>query len=210
MSDLIDIKRSQATIAWLSHKYLRRVHAQGGKSHILDDVRQEMWIAFCKARDTFDPNGGASFNTYLVNGIKLHMGRHIEKHFQRFHGQTVAMSFDAPAGDEGMNGSFGDTIADDNATDAENEAISKSVYADFVRKLSPKAGEFVRLLSTANETLSEEFVLFRDKARHAETMGLTFNRPGHVSSSMIFDLMGVSRTERTHILNEIKHHVERV
>jgi DNA-directed RNA polymerase specialized sigma24 family protein len=207
VNDHVDMKRSEKTINSLSFKFHRRIQAMGGRSHVLDDVRQEMWIAFCKARDTFDPDMGASFNTYLTKGIMLHMNRHIEKSFERFHGQTVALSLDAESfGAEGK--SLSEVVPDDNAIDAEQAAFRSFAFKRSQVALSPKAAEFVRLLDGASETLAKDFLAFDAKAEHAKTMGLVFARPSRVTSSMIFDLMGVGRWHRAKISQELTEYAE--
>lgn len=207
MSDLISVKESERQINSLSFKFNRRIHRLGGKSHSIEDTRQEMWAAFCIARDKFDPEGGASFKTFLHRMIFWHMNRYIAVQFEKRHEEVIAAqigeSFD---GDEG---NFIHEPADPNALDIEQVLIEASSFRQSQKKLSPGAAKFIEVLLRAPDVMADDFLALNEKAKHARNLGVRYARPPRITSSIVFDIMGVTRPDRTLIMKELNAYIER-
>lgn len=195
-----DPKESKAQIDAFAHKVLRRLKSLGAASHTLDDVQQELWVAWCKACEAYDPQMGASFKTFLYLGMQRHINRYVETHFERFHGQTVALSLDATVEDGGET--FASVVPDQGALqDAVLEQESNFAYA--MSRLSPRAQKFLAIVREQPEGIIQEFRKFESKSEYAKQQGIHFAAPQRLASWLIFDLMGVSRPDRKLILDEI-------
>lgn len=195
-------KDSEKQVKFFAIRVLRRMHSLGAKSATLDDIEQELWIAWCKACKGFDETGGASFKTYFDTGMKRHINRYVEKTAERFYEQTVAISLDAKLGDD-ADMSLGDIVSD-NAASALDKIDAESCYAMAIKKLSPRAKMFVLFLKEQPRELLNEVFLAEEKSLHAKSMGLNFTTPHSLTTGMIFDFMGVQRTERADILKEVR------
>lgn len=202
-----DPKQSRAQVRSFAVKVLKRLHALGAASHTLDDVEQELWLAWCTACERYDPAAGTKFSTFLFNGMRLHINRYVEKNFERFHDQTTALSLDysEDGGDEGgRNASFSESVADPNDTpDVVSDRERNFAYA--MTRLSPRAQQFITILKDQPQEILNEVRRLDDKAEHAKKAGLTYANPHRLASFIVFDFMGASRFERKKILDEVQN-----
>lgn len=202
-----DPKESTKQINAFAAKVLRRLHQLGARTHSLDDVKQELWIAWCKACEAYRPEGGASFSTFLTNGMRLHINRYVEKNFERFHDETIALSLDQ----RGTGGEFvgsedallGDAIAD-SAPLQNVEYDNENCFAYALTRLSPRAKQFVTILKDQPKELIEEVRRLEEKSEYAKERGITYATAHRLTTPMIFDFMGASRTERKQIMDEVQ------
>lgn len=204
MSGYRNPKESKGQIDAFAYKVLRRLHGLGAKSHTLEDVQQELWMAWCLACESFDDKGGASFKTYLYRGMQRHINRYVEKNFERFHGETVALSLDTQQDDgEGDIGTLGETIAGDyELQDQIVEREQNFRYA--MSRLSPRAQEFVRFLKDTPADIQAEVKKLEAKAKHAKEMGIAVSMPQRLTSNLLLDFMAASRSERAQIMMEVE------
>ncbi|MBD9511664.1 hypothetical protein IB265_33450 [Ensifer sp. ENS10] len=199
-----DPKLDKAQVESFAYKVLKRVHALGAKSQTIDDVKSELWIAWCIACDRYSAEGGASFSTFLYSGMRLHINRWIEKNFERFHEETVAASLDAQVdlGEEGQGSEIGQMVAD--TSERQDERYQREdCFAYALTRLSPRAGQFLKFLK---DHPPELMVMMKDleaKAAFAKQQGVTYAQPQRITSSMLFDFMGASRVERKQIMDEV-------
>ncbi|MGV1754795.1 sigma factor [Agrobacterium sp. CG674] len=199
-----DPKDSEKAISKFSSKVLRRLHQLGARSHSIDDVKQELWIAWCKACESYDPAAGAQFSTYLHLGMQRHINRYIEKNFERFYDGTIALSLDGTETGEDMGGvgTLADVVADPNARQ-DTEVEQESCFAYALTRLSPRAKQFITILKEQPKDLIEEVRRLEDKAEYAKERGITFATAHRITTPMVFDFMGASRTERKQIMDEV-------
>lgn len=196
--------KDQATSAKLvrvfASRVLRRVHALGAASETLADIEQELWIAWCKARDSFDPDRGAQFSTFLWTTMRNHINLYVERNYTRLHAQTIAKSLDFKM--EG-SGTIADVIADSQAIDPVTVAADKSVLEYVRKRLTPRARTFVDILSDPPQEILDEVLVLSHKADQARTLRLPYICYKQLKNSMVFDLMDAGRNERSIILREI-------
>jgi hypothetical protein len=202
MMNYRDAKQSTAQVNNFAWKALKRLHGLGAKSHTLDDVKQELWVAWCLAVEGYDAQLGAKFSTFLHRGMQLHMNRYIEKNFERFHEQTIAQSLDAT--DPNAEGTtYGEAIAD--GRDLQNVEVEReNMFAYALTRLSPRAGQFLTLLKEQPIELMAEVRKIEDKVEYAKERGISMSTAHRLTSRMVFDFMGVSRNERESIMGEIE------
>lgn len=199
---MMDPTESRKLVKSFSNRVMRRLIAAGAPMHIREDVEQELWIAWCKARDTYDETRQVLFSTYLYGGMKQHINRWAEKNVARRHAEVIALSLDAPAGED-ENGSLMDVLPSaDPAPDAQIEAQSYWEYA--TRRLKPRAKLFITLLRDPPAELLEQAKQLEAKASYARSNGKHLVMSGGVTTSLIFDLMGAGKNERIRISDQIK------
>ncbi|MDE4297054.1 sigma factor [Phaeobacter gallaeciensis] len=206
MSEFIDMKESERMIRALAGRVMRRLRAIPQSVMSFDDVEQELWIAWCKARDRFEPSRGIPWQAYVQRGMKQHINRVIEAQIERFEGQTFAVSLDSKAssfGDTEDGPTIGEIIASD-APLPSDEAEWESNYNKAISVMSDRAKIFVSLLREQPPELLNEVLVAQDKAEHAAKLGAPYNAPRRITSAMVFDLMGAPRTERTKITREVE------
>lgn len=203
-----DPKESTKQINAFAFKVLRRLHQLGARSQTIDDVKQELWFAWCKACEAYSPEGGASFSTFLTNGMRRHINRYVEKNFERFHDETVALSLDQrghdpAAGGNNPEGTLADVVADQaplHSAEIENE----NCFAYALTRLSPRAAQFVTILKDQPRELIDEVRRLEDKSDYAKERGITYATAHRLTTPMIFDFMGASRNERKQIMDEVQ------
>ncbi len=197
----IDLAESRKLIKTFSFRVMRRVPVSIISR---DDVEQELWIAWCQARDNFKPEMGVPFGAYFWKTMNRHINRVLERTLWRFKEQTFALSLDYKddSGD-GAGLSLGETIASSDKTAAQ-VAEGESNYQDSLRNLSDRSALFVRLLREQPVQLVAEVMLAEDKAEFAKKIGAPYAKPNHITSTLVFDLMGASNLERTKIIKEVR------
>lgn len=171
----------------------------------LEDIKGELWIAWCLACDTYDAEKGVPWLAYLRNGMRLHINRYIEKNVTRRHDEVVALSMDwhDQGNADGGDASFGEIIpSDDPGPDRGVEEESQMTYA--LRKLTPRARQFITFLRDQPEEILAEIRCVQAKADFMKSQGQHVAVSTRLTSAMVFDLMGATRTERAGITNEIK------
>jgi DNA-directed RNA polymerase specialized sigma24 family protein len=199
---MMDLKEVQRLIDVKAHKVARRLLAAGAPSHLIEDVKQEMWIAFCMARDTYDDSRGASFKTYLWRGIDLHLNNWTRDNVNRRHAEIIARSLDAELGDEG-----GATLLDTlpSADPATDTIVAESDMWRFtMSKLKPRTRQFLEILNSPPALLVEQVRQLQARSAHAKAQGMTLPTTNRVTTTMVFDLMEATRSERHAIAKEIE------
>jgi len=202
MKPEFDPKDSAAQVKSFAIKVQRRLLAAGAASHSLEDVEQELWVAWCKACESFSPTGGASFSTYLHLGMQRHINRYVLNNVTRRHPEVLAASLDLdPTGEGEMT--LGDIIPSDELT-PEEEVSRKWSYELAISSLSPRSRAFVEILSNQPSAILNEARALEAKSDYAKSIGRTVPVSRRLTTSMIFDLMDASRGERRAIMNEIE------
>lgn len=202
MENYRDPKASAQSIKGFAYKVQRRLLAAGAASHSIEDIEQELWVAWCKAVEAYSPSGGASFKTFLYRGMQMHANRYCENQVTRRHGEVIAASLDQPVGSEDDSGTLAEVIAADEASP--EEVVQANDTADYVlKRLSPRARQFINLLKDQPEILMKELRALEAKAEHASQRGLRFSVHRRLTTWMVLDLMDARRDERNRILAEI-------
>lgn len=188
----------------LAHRVRRRLATIPQAILSYDDIVQELWIAWCKARDRFEPSRGIPWPAYLQRGMKQHINRVVDVHIERFEGQTFALSFDASAsGGFDMDCALRDIVPNKDPL-ASDIVEAESNYDMAMAIMSDQARVFVSLLKEQPPQLLNEVLMAQDKAEHAATVGATYNAPQRITATMVFDLMGLTRTERSKVTKEVE------
>lgn len=189
-----------------SWNVLRRLRATGVRSAELEDIRQELMMAWMTAVRLWNPELGVPFAPYLMNGMKRHIFRwanyEIEEHC------FAPISIDKPLSDDNDT-TIGETIASDDmpADEALYEATAKGFVLEM---LSDRARQLLTMLADPPDELIDVFRAMRAKAEFAQKMGVATFIPAQISEGLVFDMMGASRPERTALRKEIAHAANKV
>lgn len=201
-----DPKLDKGQIKSFAFKVLKRVHALGARSVLLEDIESELWVAWCLSCDAYSENGGAAFETFLYRGMRLHINRWVEKNFERNHAETIAASLDMKMGGEGADNtgtnSLGDVIPDPH--ERQDERFQREdCFAYAMTRLSSRSQMFLSFLKDTPLELMERMKDLEAKAAYAKEIGACYAMPSRITSSIIFDFMGASRVERKQIMDEV-------
>ena len=196
-------KLDEKAVTALARRVLRRVHALGAKTVEIEDVKGELWVAWCIACERYDVESGVPFGAYLATGMRNHINRWVDKSFERFHAETIAASIEAPQGDdEGMT--LESIIPDDKRT--QDSILEKSDFFEEVYwRLSERAQLFVRILVDTPPELTEEIKALEAKAEHAQALGVCCVKPVKGATNVMFDFMSAGQCERARIAREIRN-----
>lgn len=205
---MIDHKESAELIKRLSWSIARKLHGSGAMSMSREDVEQELWCIWCRARDTFDPTLGVPFRAYLLEGIRLSKLAINRQVFKRI-GEERAQRLDAPVGNDEETTALVDLMASDGPSpDAELDEASHIAWA--LKKLSARSALFLKLLYEQPPELLEQMRLLKARADYAKTIGAQNILISHITTAFVFRVMGADRPERTKILAELRQLSEKV
>lgn len=198
----MDWRESERTINAFASKVGRRLAAAGAPSHLIQDVKQELWVAWCKARDSYDETKEASFKTYLWNGMRMHINRWVEENVSKRHGEVVALSLDAEMGEDD-GATLQEIIPSDDPLQDE-VVLREDTWRRALRLLPPRARQFIQLLRDPPECLLEQVRHVQAKAEYARECGIAMPVVNRVTTSMVFELMDATRVEKTKIAAQIR------
>lgn len=198
---------SKRQIERFAYRVGRRLAAAGAPSHLIEDVKQELWIAWLKACERYDPQGGASFSTYLANGMRLHINRWVDDNVSHRHAEVVALSIDFQMGDDEDGGSL-EAVLPDRQPSPEETLMEKIDLERALEDLPPRAAQFVRLLADPPAALFEQLFAVQARSAYGSKLGISSPVRAHISSGLIFDLMGATRLERSSIFRQIREYTD--
>jgi len=207
MAAQISYQASERLVNSFARRVMRRAQAAGAKSVQLADIVQECWVAWCQARDRYDATTGVPFGAYLMRGMQQHINRWIKEEIGERLMAPVAL--DATGGDDEDDNSLHNVIADGGSLPDEIvELANQKAYV--LERLSPLARQFVTLLTDPPKELLEEVQAIQARAEWGRSRGLNTFAPRDVTAPLVFDLMGLNRTDRSKIYRELRLLAEEV
>jgi DNA-directed RNA polymerase specialized sigma24 family protein len=199
---MISEKDYETLVKRFSGAFYRKMLRSGVTAFTLEDIQQEHWLGFCRARNSYSAETGVPFQAYLIKGLEQLQSEMRRKVSKRFH-ERNHLSLDAPIGDEDSKMQLHETLAGD------EEELGSSLDRDqqierLCANLSDRARTYVQLIYRQPAELLEQTKAIRARAEHASNIGIAHFAPSGVSSSLVFKLMGAPRQERTRINAEIE------
>jgi Sigma-70 region 2 len=199
MSQIALDARSKGYVEGFAAKAHYRLVGIGCRNLQRDDVVQECWIAWCKARDTFDPNKGVKFGTYLFQVMKFHVHRWMQDTIRFSHMASV----DLDSGIREDEIDFHAIIADP-SEGADESLEQKQEFQFHLDQLSPAARFVVGLIEAPPDWLIAEFEAAKAKAAWCKSRGFSVHSPTSITISLIFTMFDVEPNERKRIRREIR------
>lgn len=219
MTSQVPFEQHRKLLLSIAHRVKRRMYAAGDKSVQLEDIFQELVIAWCKARDKWEPTHNVPFGAYLMRGMSNHINRWVDRELR----QRNIAPFDLDAEFSGEEeGTLHDILADEMQPTPEEAVIAMDIR-DYAKnplrwrqppagwrqhkELTPNAKKFVELLADPPMAIMQIFHGLQARAEFArKTLKIhSAVGPTRITGSFILDVMGVSdRTERADIYNQVK------
>lgn len=181
-------------------RFLRRARAAGASTVTVDDIVSELSVAWCMARDGWNPQFNVPFGAYLARGMINHINRFLKKEIGA--AQFAPYSTNARF-QEDDDTELGDMLASREVSQ-EQFLIEKLSWERAVGELSPRAKRFIELLESPPPELYEQVTALQARAIYARERGIDSFAVKGVTGGLVLDFMGASRTERTAIYKEIK------
>lgn len=194
---MIDFAASEKAVNSFARRVMRRAtagHIQGVK---LEDIQQECWCAWCKARDSFDETKGVPFLAYLRNGMRLHIGGWLSGYETQTH--LAPFSLNQKVGEEEEN-ELGDVLE----VEAEEEQVDFWHQELALALLSERARQFVTLLMNPPLELFQQLDRMAERAKFGRERGHDTLSPRRITGNVVMDLMGADRSERHAIYSELR------
>lgn len=203
-----DYGKSVRIVNGFANRVQRRLASLPQGVMSLDDIKQELWVAWCKAAESFDESRGVPFEPYLRRGMQRHINQIVHTNIEKFPEQTFASSLDKQIGD-GEGATLSEVVPSDQPSAL--ELLEKEgAWEEAVGALTPRARQFITLVRDQPNELLEETLLSDHKETMAREINVPFSNVRRVTTSMVFDLMGASSGERSKISREIKEVGEKV
>jgi DNA-directed RNA polymerase specialized sigma24 family protein len=192
-----DYKRCLPWIKGFAYKVLRRVSSGGAHSVQLEDIVQELSIAWTIAQAKWNPELGVPFLAYLDRGMKLHINRWADAHVREAH---VSLDAGGEDDDEGL----GHTLIPDDRESQHDTLVQKQHLAKVLAKLSPRARQFVELLVDPPAELTAELKAIEAKRQFARERGVATQIITRINADLLFELTGTPAWERPKVMSEIR------
>lgn len=188
------------TVMRLAYKVLRRVTAAGMRAPDIEDIYQELSVAYLIAKRHYRPETQVPFGAYLMRGMYQHINRWVSDQMKQ--DKETAFSLDQSVLDDD-EGSLGDVIPNDEKS-PEDLITERDAYQQTMSKLSPRARKFIELLESPPPELVREVRAMQARAAYGKQRGFATPSLRGVTTSVVFDVMGSDRWERTKINRELK------
>lgn len=194
-----EITRRIRSMSWKVYREARRA---GATSLERADIEQELWIAYCKARDSFNPEYGVPFGAYLTNGLKKFAAGMMRNQVYNRIAEEWAVSMSNHSDDDD-GPSIGDRLPSPDPTpDRLVEATNIMEWAE--SRLSERARLFLQILHEPPQALLEEIKIAEARSDYARSLGVTHMHYSAVTTAAVFKVMDADRRERGHILKEVR------
>lgn len=197
---LIAHEDAQRAINGFANKLMRRWSAGGAPAHLIEDIKQELWIALLGAQQSFDPEKGASFNTYFYGAMKWHMRTWARENIHTRFQEIIGKSLDEEMSEDGDT--FSNMLACSNPLPDEL-LIEEDLWAAAMTRLKPRTRLFMELLRDPPEELLAEVLALKARSEYSKSMGIPQPHSNRVTTALVFDLLGVNRHNRTLMMREI-------
>lgn len=188
----------------LTERVYRRIWAAGARTVQKDDIFQELAIAWCQARDAWRPEHGVPFVPYMLRGAMHHINRWVDRELKQV--KIAPFNLDEPTTLDKVNTDheLHEFIADKNAVNAVDLLLEREARNLAWRDLSARANQFIEFLSNPPPQIKQLLDGLRARADYARKRGVAACvAPRRITASMILDVMGADRTERSAIYQEI-------
>lgn len=207
MHEVEGLKECETLIKSFGSKVLRRLRAAGCSTMQLEDILQELSVAWYLASKGFEPNDKVRFKTYLYSTMRQHINRWAENELR--HTRATAFSLDDSfLADDEEKGSH--DIVSANDVSADDIVLAKESRKRVLDKVSPRAQQFYQFLDNPPMELVQELRGLQSKAAWARSRGIRAIAPKSINSAVVFSLMDATRFERSAILKELSTAIQKV
>lgn len=184
----------------LAHQVHRRAFAAGAASVQFEDVFQEICIAWCQARDAWEPEYNVPFVAFLVRGARNHINRWVGKEIIE---STARLELDSSSPE--IDTELHEVVADNKAVSADDIVAEQDERRHQRMILSDDALMFVKLLEDPPPHLYAVIEGMKARREYAVSRGkIVGGALKKVNATLVFDLMGCNAQARKKILDEVR------
>lgn len=180
-------------------KAWRRAQAAGARSLQLEDVKQELMLTWCTARNKWREEYGVPFLAYLQNGMRKAINRWLQSQID--FGHVASIDFE----DDEEGRSAHETLADEQAQtpfEVFERDDERMMVLDW---MTPKTRQFVELLMDPPQFLLDGVRALRSRQTFARDQSLPATQvPNRVTAAMVMEFLELSPLERGAIYAELK------
>ena len=200
MSNITSYEANKHLIDNFSRRVFRRLCAAGTRGVELSDIVQELSIAWMTAVRCYKPERQVPFGPYLMLGMRNHINRWAQHEIGASH--LAPLSLDKEMSDDSDNDIHQNIPSGDMRID--DRLIEKDLLNKILNTLSPRARQFVELLSEPPEEVVQISNARIAKSEYIRKLGGKVFVSRTISQALIFDLMGAAPIERNEIRQEIE------
>jgi hypothetical protein len=174
----------------IAHRVFRRVRAAGGRNLGREDITSELMVAYCVARDKYDPMTGVPFLAYLRTGLFRHINRVVEHELIEDLNTTV-IEFETLA------------VSDKTVAPSDQTMIEQQFHQALLAGIDDRARLFLELLQSPPRELVEELAAVQSLAARSRERGYARSAPTTITAALVFDFMQADAAERGVINKQI-------
>lgn len=203
-----DPKFSEKAVNMFAGRVARRLSSITSVPLGLDDIKQELWCAWCVSRERFDPELGVPFLAFLRRGMALHINRVVDRQVFDEAEFTFALSLNAaaPSCEDGQE--LIDILPNDEESAFDILARQETV-ALILDHLDERDVNVVRILIEQPPELMSELRLIEAKREFAKETNSGTNYSNRLTFCVIYDLLGFTRVGRAQSLKRIQETARR-
>ncbi|KAA5604348.1 hypothetical protein F1188_15920 [Roseospira marina] len=201
--DPLDPKAVEHLVNTLAWRVSRRMTAAGARLVESADIRQEIWIAWTRARDSYDPTSKVPFGAYFWRGAMRHMNQWCRQ-MEQTDVKIFGLSLDDQLTDDA---SLHEVVEDTSVVSAEENVRLSERRSRVLAKLSPLARRFLELLESPPPELYAEIQALQDRmawARERKVRGGRGSTTTRVTTAFVADVMGLDRMTRRTVYRELE------
>jgi DNA-directed RNA polymerase specialized sigma24 family protein len=202
----IRFEDSTRLIQRVAYRVSRRLKSAGAHSVQIEDIKSELAIAWCHARDRFDPQLGIPFQAYLTRGMFNHINRWVQAEINC----SLALDLDKGFGDDDGGDTLESVTPDESLEGADDLIIQSEFYHSLLNRLSNRSRQFVVLLASPPIELVNEHRAILARVDYAKSRGIAAIAPGRVNKTLVFEFMGANNAERCSIIREINERIKQL
>jgi DNA-directed RNA polymerase specialized sigma24 family protein len=195
----VDVKTSKGQVERLACFYYRKFHSIVGASLTVEDLRQEFWITWMSARDSYSPERGASFETFLAVCVRNRMISLVGGEIRR--SSIWAKSLSEPVGEDGTM--LVDMLPS-NDEPVEQQIARAQERQRNLERIDPRLRLMIELLESTPPELDAEIAAANAKASYAESRGFAARPQRHLNLTLLSDIMGIGRCTRYRMIEEMQ------
>ena len=223
MASQTPFSEHEKLLRFIAFKVLRRVHAAGAATAQLEDIFQELCIAWCQARDKWNASHNVPFGAYLMRGMSHHINRWAQRELRE---HTIA-PFDLDQSDSAHTGQIGakphnglslhEVIADESHEPIDEALITKDLR-DYARNpirwrdmrlsepLLPETEKYLDLMDNPPPALIKMISGIQMRAAYGrKQLGIpSASAPKRLTGGLIFDIMGIDPKCRVAVQDQVK------
>lgn len=193
--------RGQAKVlARVFYKKFRAVLA----SRTVEDYEQEVWLCWTLCCKGYNPDSDATFLTYLNTSIWRRLSAIADS--ERRHCPRVDISLEDIR--PGADTPVGETVASPDYEPIEDALARRELSERVLAKMDPRLRLIFQIQNDLPDEWREILEGLKAKAAYADQLGIKLTAPKSIPLDMLTDFIGLHRSSRYRLLEDIREELE--